>query len=254
MEVHAHSHTERKKWTHYLWEFLMLFLAVFCGFLAENWREHIVEHQREKVLMKSMLKDIHADTVFFSQMIKGISDYNNHIDSLIAIINNSPDWNQSAKEIYQQQVWINLYYKAVYSDRTIMQLKNSGNFRLIRNTSVSDAIIQYDGFVRNFVISMQDEGLLKQWNKVDDGGAGIFKSSVFRAWMGEWMKNGLTHPPVQLPTAPYFLSTDKKQIDNYINLLDKYAVFNSWFIQNVQSTIKQAKELDLLIKKEYNLE
>ena len=83
MEVHAHSHTERKKWTHYLWEFLMLFLAVFCGFLAENWREHIVEHQREKVLMKSMLKDIHADTVFFSQMIKGISDYNNHIDSLI---------------------------------------------------------------------------------------------------------------------------------------------------------------------------
>ena len=32
MEVHAHAHTARKKWTHYLWEFLMLFLAVFCGF------------------------------------------------------------------------------------------------------------------------------------------------------------------------------------------------------------------------------
>jgi hypothetical protein len=28
MEVHAHTHTERKKWTHYFWEFLMLFLAV----------------------------------------------------------------------------------------------------------------------------------------------------------------------------------------------------------------------------------
>ena len=36
MEVHHHGHTERKKWTHYLWEFLMLFLAVFAGFLAEN--------------------------------------------------------------------------------------------------------------------------------------------------------------------------------------------------------------------------
>lgn len=34
MEVHHHSHTSRKKWTHYLWEFLMLFLAVFCGFLV----------------------------------------------------------------------------------------------------------------------------------------------------------------------------------------------------------------------------
>lgn len=33
MEVHAHSHTERKKWTHYLWEFLMLFLAVFSVYM-----------------------------------------------------------------------------------------------------------------------------------------------------------------------------------------------------------------------------
>ena len=30
MEVHAHTHTARKKWTHYFWEFLMLFPAVFC--------------------------------------------------------------------------------------------------------------------------------------------------------------------------------------------------------------------------------
>jgi hypothetical protein len=45
MEVHTHTHTARKKWTHYFWEFLMLFLAVFAGFLAENQREHIVEHQ-----------------------------------------------------------------------------------------------------------------------------------------------------------------------------------------------------------------
>jgi hypothetical protein len=29
MEVHAHTHTARKKWAHYFWEFLMLFLAVF---------------------------------------------------------------------------------------------------------------------------------------------------------------------------------------------------------------------------------
>ena len=46
MEVHAHTHTERKKWTHFLWEFLMLFLAVFAGFLAENQREHYTEHKR----------------------------------------------------------------------------------------------------------------------------------------------------------------------------------------------------------------
>ena len=36
MEVHAHSHTPRKKWTHYFWEFLMLFLAVTLGFTAKQ--------------------------------------------------------------------------------------------------------------------------------------------------------------------------------------------------------------------------
>jgi len=63
MEVHHHSHTARKKWTHFLWEFLMLFLAVFCGFLAENQREHYVEHQREKQFMKSLTEDLERDTL-----------------------------------------------------------------------------------------------------------------------------------------------------------------------------------------------
>jgi hypothetical protein len=37
MEVHHHAHHDhgKKNWKSYFWEFLMLFLAVFCGFLAE---------------------------------------------------------------------------------------------------------------------------------------------------------------------------------------------------------------------------
>ena len=49
MEVRHHGHTESppagragKKWTHYFWEFLMLFLAVSLGFYAENTRERIL--------------------------------------------------------------------------------------------------------------------------------------------------------------------------------------------------------------------
>src|SRR4029078_8786412 len=60
MEVHAHSHTDRKRFKHYLWEFLMLFLAVFCGFLAENQREHMIEHQREEKLIQSLVSDLDA--------------------------------------------------------------------------------------------------------------------------------------------------------------------------------------------------
>ena len=44
MELHHHAHHEGKKnWKSYFWEFLMLFIAVFCGFLAENLREPFKE-------------------------------------------------------------------------------------------------------------------------------------------------------------------------------------------------------------------
>ena len=67
MEVHAHSYTPRKKWTHYLWEFLMLFLAVFCGFLAEYQLEHVIENQREKKYMQTLITDLVADTAILNR-------------------------------------------------------------------------------------------------------------------------------------------------------------------------------------------
>ena len=69
MELHAHTHTARKKWSHYFWEFLMLFLAVFCGFLAEYKLEHVIEHQREKEYAKALYEEFMADSVSFSNKI-----------------------------------------------------------------------------------------------------------------------------------------------------------------------------------------
>jgi len=40
----------------------MLFLAVFCGFLAENLREHYVEHQRARQYAILLYADIKEDT------------------------------------------------------------------------------------------------------------------------------------------------------------------------------------------------
>src|ERR1041385_3358631 len=75
MEVHAHSHTERKKFTHYLWEFLMLFLAVFAGFLAENKREHIVEKNRARQFLQSMLVDVRTNIINLDSLIQQDRDF-----------------------------------------------------------------------------------------------------------------------------------------------------------------------------------
>src|SRR5262245_48730154 len=83
MEVHHHAHTSRKKWTHYLWEFLMLFLAVFCGFLAEYQLEHKIEHQREKQYVRSLVNDIRSDINQLEMLDKGWEESLNLTDSLL---------------------------------------------------------------------------------------------------------------------------------------------------------------------------
>src|SRR5574339_487265 len=82
MDVHHHSHTARKKWTHYFWEFLMLFLAVFCGFLAEYKLEQTIERHREKEFILSMIEDAATDTANIHFAIAQNTERIKYADSL----------------------------------------------------------------------------------------------------------------------------------------------------------------------------
>src|SRR5204862_628052 len=72
MEIHKHPHhvTHKKKWGEYALEFLMLFLAVFLGFLAENQRENMVEHHREIELAKQLYSELSDDSIVAANKIK----------------------------------------------------------------------------------------------------------------------------------------------------------------------------------------
>ena len=63
MEVHHHSHEShgKKNWKSYFWEFLMLFLAVLCGFFAEYQLEHKIERDRARQFLQSMLVDVRTN-------------------------------------------------------------------------------------------------------------------------------------------------------------------------------------------------
>lgn len=252
MEVHHHTHAThgKKNWKNYFWEFLMLFLAVFCGFLAEWKLEHVIEHSREKEFMESMVIDIKTDSSNLANMKSAFGYITIQIDSLLPFLKDNEHLDKNATEIYQHQVILNLYTKWTYSDRTIDQLKNSGTFRLIRNKAVSDGISKYDGFIRNYINDMQNSLIQKQWQGINDAGNDIFKSSVFRAYFNSG--NFISHAVV-LPNTPYFLTKDKIVLEKFINKLDQYAVSLDWFRMNIDRALQQNKTLDSLIRKEYHL-
>jgi len=149
MEVHAHTHTERKKWTHYFWEFLMLFLAVFCGFLAEYQLEHTIENQREKKFISSLVGDVTLDTTALSQIYELRNSRESMLDSLTRLLN-SPDRDSHLNQIYFFARHIQRLFPMnfTYNNGTIQQLKNSGNLRLIRSRKATEAIIEYDAAIR----------------------------------------------------------------------------------------------------------
>jgi hypothetical protein len=126
MEVHAHSHTPGKKWTHYFWEFLMLFLAVFCGFLAENQREHYIEHLREKQYMQSMLQDLQTDTAPMKKVYRLALIQKSQMDSLIGLGNIGPVSEESISIFYMLQGKTTRFLNIHFEDGTSSQLKNAG--------------------------------------------------------------------------------------------------------------------------------
>jgi hypothetical protein len=107
----------------------MLFLAVFCGFLAENIREHKMEHQRAKQYAMSLAEEIAGDSAELSRTIAYYKDKTGNIDTLIKLMNGN------IKEIPGGT----LYYYAgnsmasnymIFNRTTLEQLINSGVIKI----------------------------------------------------------------------------------------------------------------------------
>ena len=143
MEVHHHSHTPRKKWTHYFWEFFMIFFAVFCGFLAENQREHYVEHKREKQYMVSLLEDLQTDTAELKTALQQSDSCALYTDSVLQFLNSFRPAEDIPVSFSDLLTISGRRLTLIHTDRTSSQLKYSGAMRLIRNKKVANNILQY---------------------------------------------------------------------------------------------------------------
>ncbi len=247
MEVHKHPHhvTHKKKWTEYLLEFFMLFLAVFLGFIAENMREDVIEKHRERDYIVSASQDLKADIYVMDSIIKVRKLKDKMLDSLLYLLNYS-NIKKNGNDIYYYARWAPRTYRFYMHDRTMQQLKNSGNWRLIQKKNVSDALETYDELNRslNVYIEQREEALvLIMYSSLNK----LFNNQVF-----EKMINGLSF---KRPTDnPQLLSEDKMVLNEFCNQIHFLKNSNLYFINTSQTLLNNAmKALDIL-KKEYNLE
>ena len=252
MEVHAHSHTERKKWTHYLWEFLMLFLAVFCGFLAENQREHYIEHQRELQFMKSLLIDLKKDKEDLQSNIKKGWIPVAYNDSLSAELQKRPLQGRE-KRIYHFALLYTTLIDFTYHDRTITQLKNSGSFRMIRNQNVSDELMDYDTYMR------QSIELAQGWWTNNLVSTDIHHAyQIFEFYRVRKLQDSALAHINEMNKVPYpddlkLLTYDDNIIKQFLNSMAYVLDSDAPKYKRSIDALEMNKKLDVLIRDEYHL-
>ena len=245
MEVHHHAHTSRKKWTHYFWEFLMLFLAVFCGFTAENIREHQIEHKRTVLYANQFVEEIKLDTAQLNTGIDFTDQKKLSIDSLIHALS-SEEW----KAIYFWGLHADDYYVAKFHNAAFEQLKNSGYLRNFKDDKLMRSIQEYINLrenveiVQNVLADYYNQILTPFINKNIDRQALLIKQHSDRLVFDSlWQKS---------PFPNRFLSEQKNTQVEFRNMLIN--IRTSYSLKQLYVLLKERSvELMSILQKEYDL-
>ena len=249
MEVHAHSHTPRKKWTHYFWEFLMLFLAVFCGFLAENQREHMVEHHRAKQYASLLYEDIKVDTGNANFQLHVLNFVNPRIDTLINLVQKYKPEELPGGTWYYYGRFPGRYFNITFQDATLQQLKNSGGLSYFGNSSVTSAIARYDEACRNLQSEIDNQNLhyleLIKW-----------RNQLYNIFlMKEVMDLNVPYSKIDSfkKREMSLLSSRKEDFMQYANISQFRLTSNGFIYNRYENMLKKGEDLLALLKNEYHL-
>lgn len=247
MEVHHHSHPGKKKWIEYIWEFLMLFLAVFCGFLAENFREHQVEHKRELHYIRSLAEDLDADIKQIENNQKKLQLYVAQLDSVKSDFFYLKDGMPSLSSLKI----LNYHFgfpDFIYTDRTIQQLKNAGNMRLIRNLEVADSITNYDATVRRGMVH-QDMVNNFYIPRMDN----LLAITLNTDLIEKLLSGTLDYIEKESGLENILLTSDKIELIQFANQISLFAGLLQTELMFISRDKDSAVRLLTLIRKEYNL-
>jgi hypothetical protein len=246
MEVHHHAHHDGpKNWKSYLREFGMLFLAVFCGSLAEYQLEHKIEKDRERQFIESMVADMKVDQGKIEDVAAFCEKQAMAFDTILQMAYTKPLNERNLRTLYRlQSRYAGTRYLMAFSKRTITQLKNSGGLRLIRNKPASDTITLYDQACE----TIESQGSYIEnvrMGKINDLSVQLFDYAYFTP----------TTAPQSAgrPVPLKLLSTDPQLLRQYANVMlqAKYSLLN--YVRMMRALEKAIPPKIAFLEEKYDL-
>lgn len=170
-EIPAAAHY-RKNWKSYLWEFIMLFLAVFCGFIANYQLDSKIERDKVKEFASSFVQDLINDTNLINSYIKTGEVYISATDSLYTLGQTLLEGQNATKFSFYTRF---MYWTSpmAWNRATFEQIKNSGGLRYFKNYQLLQKMMKYEAMIKE--VEGEDENrkirgnmLLQQINQMID--------------------------------------------------------------------------------------
>jgi hypothetical protein len=252
MEVHHHSHTARKKWTHYFWEFLMLFLAVFCGFLAENIREHKIEKIRAGEYARLLIKDLENDTSDINNSTKQCERILVSFDSISSVVYKGVSGNKVSGSFYYHSQIGTISPQVIWNDATLIQLTQSGNLRYFRNHELVNKISSY--FSRQSYVRNLNNGDRERREKTIAIRSMILNNHYYKYYSKVLPLDTLKLPDSLMINMLPIQNGDIQLLNEYANSFEnRRGYMNLILTKTYPSAILSAEKLILLLKKEFGL-
>ena len=217
----------------------MLFLAVFAGFLAENQREHIVEHQREKKFARRLLSDLRQDSIFLETRIKLLEERQKAHKRFLKMMTNPVRTTDSAV----MRGFVSLILTGSSHDfttATYNQMKASGSLRYIDNDDLTTSLQKYYDI------------LLARVFRDSDGADRFFTGDII-SFMTKHFRFQDFQPGDGSPQHIKLLNRSAGSDQELINIMSVWSANCDTQLDLQRPAQKQMLELIKLIKKEYHL-
>jgi hypothetical protein len=243
MEVHHHSH-HPKKWKEYITEFVMLFLAVSLGFMAENIREHQIEKQREIAYLQNVHEDLKLDLINIDDVISSNTIRLQAMDTLFQLINNNTITNEDVYYYIR-----NLALRATFESSHVGldQIKSAGGLRMVKNPEIISGIQEYERALDalNKLENVRERTLEQARFKM----AVVFEPSIsYEMLVGQGQGIMRFYRPNK---ADAILQNNKQAVKELLNLVT-FGLNSNKYLNSILSNQKKiGLKLDSAIVKEY---
>ena len=259
MEVHHHPEVEKKGIKEYLLEGLMIFLAVFMGFIAENIREDYTEHQKAKAYAATMLADIKSDTSQLKSYIAYYTLANRNVDTLMSLLAKNDIKQVPTGKLYFCGLWGGARNSFIPNDATFQQMKSTGSLQYFER-SVARKAAQYDGLCRKLETADNGDALI--YAEVRKLRAQLFAFQYNKASNDVWQEVS-PGPGYKYPTKKAdlekvnafsksslpLLSYDRVVVNQYVELVRSRYMDRK--VSLADTILKHADRLIESIKKQY---